>query len=199
MWRAAPARTTTRRSTAIRIALTSSITPTCNWAAPTTVARLCQSVGNSSKHVDNHAVAFHPTDPDFLLVGCDGGLYRSCDYAKTYQFMANLPLTQFYKVDVDYDEPFYHVVGGTQDNATQYGPAQTHTVSGIRNADWRVTIGGDGHDCAIDPEDPDIIYCESQQGYLAPFRPPHRRVDRHSPAAGRGRGRASDSTGTRPS
>lgn len=125
-----------------------------------------ESVNNSNKHVDNHAVAFHPTDPDFLLVGCDGGLYRSYDFAKTYQFTTNLPLTQFYKLDVDYDEPFYHVVGGTQDNNTQYGPTQTRTNSGIRNADWRITIGGDGHDCAIDPKDPNIVYCEAQEGYL---------------------------------
>ncbi|MHC4404898.1 MAG: WD40/YVTN/BNR-like repeat-containing protein, partial [Planctomycetota bacterium] len=117
-------------------------------------------------HVDNHAVAFHPTDPDFLLVGCDGGLYRSYDYSKTFQYCANLPLTQFYKLSLDNDYPFYNVVGGTQDNNTQYGPSRTNNESGIRNSDWRTTIGGDGHDCAIDPEDPNIIYCESQQGFL---------------------------------
>lgn len=127
------------------------------------------AVGNRNKHVDNHAVAFHPTDPDFLLVGCDGGLYRSNDYANTYDYTENLPLTQFYKVDVDYDWPVYHVVGGTQDNNTQYGPSRTLSRNGISNADWRITIGGDGHDCAIDPKNPDIIYCESQQGYLRRF------------------------------
>ncbi|UCF14586.1 MAG: hypothetical protein JSW59_14320, partial [Phycisphaerales bacterium] len=123
--------------------------------------RTWQSAESRWKHVDNHAVAFHPSDPDFLLVGCDGGLYRSFDRGKTYGFFANLPLTQFYKVDVSYDEPFYYVVGGTQDNATQYGPARTGNSSGIRNSDWRAIIGGDGHDCAIDPNDPNIIYCES--------------------------------------
>ncbi len=131
--------------------------------------RTWQGIGNNNKHVDNHAVAFHPTDPDFLLVGCDGGLYKSYDRGETYAFTANLPLTQFYKVDVDYDWPVYHVVGGTQDNNTQYGPTRTLTDNGIRNADWRITIGGDGHDCAIDPDDPNILYCESQQGYLRRF------------------------------
>ncbi len=145
-----------------------------------------ENVSSPHKHVDNHAVAFHPSDPDFLLVGCDGGVYRSWDYAKTYQYTANLPITQFYKVDVDYDQPFYHVVGGTQDNATQYGPAHTNSRSGIRNADWRITIGGDGHDCAIDPQDPDIIYCESQEGHLRRFdRRTGESVDiRPQPAAG---------------
>lgn len=130
-------------------------------------------VGNQTKHVDNHAVAFSPTDPNMLLVGCDGGLYKSYDQGKTYAFTANLPLTQFYKVDVDYDYPFYNVVGGTQDNNTQYGPAATGNLAGIRNGDWRITIGGDGHDCAIDPKDPNTIYCESQQGFL-------RRYDRRT-------------------
>lgn len=125
------------------------------------------------KHVDNHAVVFHPQDADFLLVGCDGGLYRSYDRGQTYDYIPNLALTQFYKVDVDYDEPFYHIVGGTQDNSTQYGPSRTGNTSGIRNMDWQIIIGGDGHDCAIDPEDPDIIYGESQQGFI-------RRVDRRS-------------------
>ena len=119
--------------------------------------------------MDNHAVAFRNSDPDFLLVGCDGGLYRSYDYGDTYQHVGNLPVTQFYKLSVDNDYPFYNVVGGTQDNNTQYGPTQTGTRNGIQNSDWRITIGGDGHDCAIDPEDPNIIYCESQEGYLQRF------------------------------
>lgn len=123
-------------------------------------------VGNGNKHVDNHAVAFHPTDPDFVIAGCDGGVYRSYDRCKNWMFVHNLPLTQFYKVAVDYDYPFYHIVGGTQDNNTQYGPASTNRRQGITNRDWRVVIGGDGHDCAIDPKNPDIIYGESQQGFL---------------------------------
>ncbi|NCF93760.1 MAG: glycosyl hydrolase [Verrucomicrobiaceae bacterium] len=130
-----------------------------------------RSADGTNKHVDNHAVVFHPTDPDFLLVGCDGGLYRSYDRGKTYEYFPNLPLTQFYKVDVDNDYPFYNIVGGTQDNNTQYGPSRTRSNSGILNGDWRPIIGGDGHDCAIDPTDPNVIYGESQQGYL-------RRVDR---------------------
>ncbi len=125
-----------------------------------------EAVESPWKHVDNHVVAFHPTDPDFLLVGCDGGLYRSFDRGETFDYLPNLPLTQFYKVDVGTDSPFYHVVGGTQDNATQYGPSRTAANSGIRNSDWQTLIGGDGYDCAIDPADPNIVYCESQQGYL---------------------------------
>jgi len=124
------------------------------------------NVSRSSKHVDNHAVAFRPDDPEFLLVGCDGGLYVSHDRGQSYRFFDNLPLTQFYKVDVDYDWPVYHIVGGTQDNSTQYGPSRTLNRHGIRNSDWKVIIGGDGHDNAIDPSNPDLIYGESQEGFI---------------------------------
>lgn len=127
------------------------------------------SVGNSNKHVDNHAVAFSPIDPELLIVGCDGGLYISHDRGKTYRFCSNLPLTQYYKVDVDNDWPIYNIVGGTQDNSTQYGPSRTHNRQGVRNSDWRIIIGGDGHDNAIDPSKPDIIYGESQQGFIRRF------------------------------
>jgi hypothetical protein len=128
-----------------------------------------KSVGNANKHVDNHAVAFSPNDPELLIVGCDGGLYISHDRGKTYRYCSNLPLTQYYKVDVDNDWPIYNIVGGTQDNNTQYGPSRTHNRQGVRNSDWRVIIGGDGHDNAIDPSNPDIIYGESQQGYIRRF------------------------------
>lgn len=127
------------------------------------------NIEGDRKHVDNHAIAFHPHDPDVVLCGTDGGVYCSYDFAKTWRHIANLPLTQFYKLSLDYDLPFYHVIGGTQDNNSQYGPVRTRDASGITNADWMTPIGGDGHDNAIDPTNPDIIYCESQQGYIRRF------------------------------
>ncbi|MCB1182752.1 glycosyl hydrolase [bacterium] len=125
--------------------------------------RTFRKVGEKDKHVDNHALAFSATDPDYLLAGCDGGLYESWDRGANWKFVGNLPVTQFYKIDVDYDTPFYHVVGGTQDNNTQYGPSRTDNLHGIRNADWSVTLFGDGHQPAIDPGNPDIIYSCWQQ------------------------------------
>ncbi len=125
-----------------------------------------QPVGEEHKHVDNHALAFSPTDPDYLLAGCDGGIYESWDRGKNWKYAANLPLTQFYKVAVDYDEPFYHIIGGTQDNNTQYGPVRTDHIHGLRNADWNVTLFGDGHQPAIDPTNPDIIYSSWQQSHF---------------------------------
>ena len=121
-------------------------------------------VDHETKHGDHHAMAFRPDDPNYLIIGTDGGVYESFDLLKTWRFVANMPITQFYKVAVDYDEPFYNIYGGTQDNNSQGGPSRTWDISGIRNADWFITLFADGHQSAVDPTNPDIVYAEWQQG-----------------------------------
>lgn len=118
------------------------------------------------KHSDNHALVFRNDDPNYLLVGTDGGLYESFDLTENWKFINNLPITQYYKVAVDDKEPFYTIYGGTQDNNTHAGPSRTDNIHGIRNADWSVTLFGDGHQPAIEPGNPDIMYSELQEGNL---------------------------------
>src|SRR5258708_31427821 len=95
-------------------------------------------LGEKFKHVDNHALWIDPNSPDYYLVGCDGGVYESFDRAKNWKFQGNLPITQLYDLTVDDDAPFYHVYGGTQDNATVGGPARNRSTHGITNTDWFV-------------------------------------------------------------
>jgi photosystem II stability/assembly factor-like uncharacterized protein len=120
-----------------------------------------ESIEGNNKHVDNHALWINPNDTNHYLVGCDGGLYESYDSAKTWQFMSNLPITQYYHARVDNDYPFYNIYGGAQDNGSWFGPSQTHRRS-LVNADWTYTIGGDGYLSIPDPNNQNISYHESQ-------------------------------------
>lgn len=128
-----------------------------------------QNLGEKNKHVDNHAMWINPVNTNHYLVGCDGGLYESFDRGSTWNFKPNLPVTQFYRVAIDNSTPFYYVYGGTQDNFTLGGPSQTISASGIVNSDWCVTTSGDGFVTRIDPENPNIVYSESQYGVLVRY------------------------------
>jgi photosystem II stability/assembly factor-like uncharacterized protein len=117
-----------------------------------------------SAHVDYHAMWIDPMDPDHFVVGNDGGVYISYDRGQTTDFVSNLPIAQYYAIDLDNREPFYYVYGGLQDNNSWAGPSQTRNRQGITNSDWYVTVGGDGFYSAVDPTDPNVVYAESQNG-----------------------------------
>lgn len=121
------------------------------------------------RHVDDHALWINPRNPDHLLVGSDGGIYESYDRGGNWRYTQNLPVTQFYRVAVDNSEPFYFIYGGTQDNNTIGGPSRTINPGGIANEDWFITVGGDGFETAVDPEDPNIVYSQWQHGGLVRF------------------------------
>lgn len=126
-------------------------------------------VGEDYKHIDNHAMWINPTDTDHIINGNDGGVYTTWDGGNHWDFMANLPVTQFYKVALDNAEPFYNIYGGTQDNFSLGGPSRTISGNGIANSQWIITHGGDGFESQVDQKNPDIVYAQSQHGVLVRF------------------------------
>ncbi len=119
----------------------------------------------SGIHPDHHAWWIHPEDPNFILEGNDGGIGLSRDRGRSWTFNENLPVGQFYHVNVDNEIP-YNVMGGMQDNGTWHGPAYTWTNGGIRNFYWNNVGGGDGFDAMPDPDNADWVYSMSQGGNL---------------------------------
>lgn len=128
-----------------------------------------KKTGEKSKHVDNHCMWIDPNNTQHWLVGCDGGLYETWNAAGDWQYKPNLPITQYYKVATDNAYPFYNIYGGTQDNNSQGGPSRTTNNAGIVNSDWYITNGGDGFESQIDPKDPNIVYAQSQYGWLVRY------------------------------
>ena len=116
-------------------------------------------------HLDHHAFWIHPEDPSFMVDGNDGGLNISRDMGKSWTFVENIPVGQFYHVNVDMAHP-YNVYGGMQDNGSWAGPAYVWRRSGIRNSYWQEVAFGDGFDTSPDPVDNRYGFAMSQEGFL---------------------------------
>ena len=121
-----------------------------------------RSVG-SGVHSDIHAVWIDPNNSRHVVIGTDGGVYESYDGGYAFRMYMNLPVSQFYHISVDNDEPF-NVYGGLQDNGSWVGPSRS--PGGISNADWAFTAGGDGFYSFRHPTDKDVVFAESQGGGL---------------------------------
>ncbi|HSA57237.1 MAG TPA: hypothetical protein VLE53_16105 [Gemmatimonadaceae bacterium] len=115
-------------------------------------------------HVDHHAMWIDPNDPERIIVGNDGGVGVSLDAGGTYFFGGVLPITQFYNVSYDMAVP-YNVCGGAQDNGSWCGPSRRR-FGNLNNTYWTYFNGGDGFVTAQDPTDPNIVYGESQGGFI---------------------------------
>ena len=119
-------------------------------------------------HPDHHAWWIHPEDGNFMIDGNDGGLNITRDGGKSWRFVGNIPVAQFYHISVDNEIP-YNVYGGMQDNGSWRGPAYTWRVQGIRNSYWQEIAFGDGFDVVPDRDDSRYGYAMSQQGYVSRY------------------------------
>ena len=119
----------------------------------------------SGIHPDHHAFWINPNDPNFIIDGNDGGIGISRDRGRNWIFSDQIPVGQFYHINVDNKIP-YNVMGGMQDNGSWLGPAYTWVNGGIKNYYWNNLSGGDGFDVSPDPENNDWVYSMSQEGEL---------------------------------
>ena len=109
-------------------------------------------------HSDIHDFAFHINDSDVIYSGTDGCVYRSWNGGSTFEIVENLPLSQFYHISVDNQEP-YNVYGGLQDNGSWYGPSSS--PGGVNARDWNSVGYGDGFRVLKHPTK-NIVYSEMQ-------------------------------------
>ena len=114
-------------------------------------------------HPDMHALWINPNYTNQLYLGTDGGVYISNDRGASWMMLATLPVSQFYHVAYDMQEP-YNVYGGLQDNGSWYAPSKT--AFGTKNADWKFIYGGDGFWVQPDPINPEYAYAEYQGGEI---------------------------------
>ena len=119
-------------------------------------------------HPDHHAWWIHPENGQFMLDGNDGGLNITKNGGKTWRFIGNLPVAQFYHISTDNEYP-YNVYGGMQDNGSWRGPAYVWKTQGIRNSYWQEIAFGDGFDVVPDKDDSQFGYAMSQQGYVSRY------------------------------
>jgi hypothetical protein len=123
-----------------------------------------RAAGGRGVHADQHALWIDPHDGRHMILGCDGGFYATYDRMTNWDHLNYEAIGQFYHVALDTRPHRYYVYGGLQDNGSWGGPSQTRTDIGPINEDWIMVGGGDGFKCAVDPNDPDQIYYESQNG-----------------------------------
>ena len=121
------------------------------------------SVVSNSGHGDFHDVWINPKNPNIVITGDDGGLWRSEDGGNSWKHQMNLPVSQFYHVSTDNSDP-YHVYGGLQDNSSWVGDSSY--PGGVTNSRWENMFGGDGFWMFEDTSDPDYIYAELQGGEI---------------------------------
>jgi photosystem II stability/assembly factor-like uncharacterized protein len=120
-------------------------------------------------HSDQHALWIDPRDGRHMVLGTDGGFYVTYDRMANWDHLNHAAaLGQFYHVAVSTRKPYW-VYGGLQDNGSWGGPSVGLSGAGPINEDWISVGGGDGFVCRVDPNDPDLVYAESQNGAITRY------------------------------
>ena len=119
---------------------------------------------HNAPHGDHHDLWIAPEDPNRMIIGDDGGAQVSYDGGRSWSTYMNQPTAQFYRVTTDNAFP-YRIYVAQQDNSTIRIPHRTEGGS-IGETDWESTAGGESAHIAVDPEDNEIVYGGSYDGFL---------------------------------
>lgn len=134
-------------------------------------------------HADSHDLWINPANPKDIIMGDDGGIWYSKDGGGRWWKGLNLPISQFYHVAVDNQDP-YRVYGGLQDNSSWV--AESSYPGGVTNERWENLYGGDGFWVIPDGSDPNIVYAEYQGGNIARIDRRTKQAREIQPKAGKG-------------
>ncbi len=121
----------------------------------------------NAPHGDHHDLWIAPEDPSRMIIGDDGGAQVTYDGGETWSTYHNQPTSQFYRVTTDNAFP-YRIYAAQQDNSTVRIPHRTEGWS-IDDNDWESTAGGESAHIAVDPENPEIVYGGSYDGFLTRY------------------------------
>ncbi len=123
-------------------------------------------------HADHHAIWINPENSNHVVNGNDGGINISYDGGETWKNVENLPVVQFYNVEVDNAQPF-RVYGSIQDNHSWRGPSD-YRAGRSDPWEWESIPGGEASAMAIDPNDENVFYSEGFYGSIqrSTFDPP---------------------------
>lgn len=128
-------------------------------------------------HGDNHDLWIDPNDPLRMIEANDGGANVSYDGGDSWSVQSNQPTAQLYRVSTDNDFP-YRLLGGQQDNSAVRIRSRSAFGGSIGVRDWEPTAGGESGHIVAKPDDPDIVYGGSYDGFLMRFN--HRTGERRS-------------------
>lgn len=121
----------------------------------------------NAPHGDHHDLWIAPENPERMVMGDDGGAQTTYDGGETWSTYHNQPTAQFYRVTTDDSFP-YRIYAAQQDNSTI---RISHRNEGwnIDEDDWDETAGGESAHITIDPENNDIVYGGSYDGFLTRY------------------------------
>lgn len=126
-------------------------------------------------HGDFHAMWIDPNDKDRYYLGADKGFSLTHDHGKHFTLIDNLPITQFYRINYDYQKPYY-IYGGMQDNGSYAVASFSRDARGVLNdSNWKMHWG-DGQNAAVNPNDWTDMYSSAENGWFVKYNPETRAI-----------------------